>query len=356
MSKFYFCSLLVLFLSFSSFGQSQQSAATPEAGLLDKAVPQSIFETLSTEERLQITLTADFSYLLENKYDENYQQAFLSYSKNDGNQQLEVKVRARGKFRRKTCDFPPLKLKFKKGALKDLGIRTNHKSLKLVTHCMDAPDAEQNLIKEYLAYQMFNTLTDQSFRVKLIEVTYQDAKGVEEPVKRMGFLIENTNEMAERLGGEECEQCYNTQLSQLDVRYCHLLTMFQYMIGNTDWNPQMMHNVKVVNLPTQDKPVLVPYDFDFSGLVNASYARPNPDYKQTDIRQRIYMHKVEDFNEVKPIIRFFKVKEKEILQLVKDNDYLTKKNKRDTMQFLRSFFSLLDNPDAAKMEFVKDKF
>ena len=49
------------------------------------------------------------------------------------------------------------------------------------------------------------------------------------------------------------------------------------MIGNTDWAVPNNHNVKLI----YDKerklapPLVVPYDFDYSGLVDASYAVPN---------------------------------------------------------------------------------
>src|SRR5690606_9238581 len=93
-----------------------------------------------------------------------------------------------------------------------------HNKLKLVTHCLDDKnDGQENLLKEYLAYKLYNELTDQSYRVQLIRINYVDTKGKVSKIRRYGIIIEDTDEMAERLGGEECD-CLNPGKEQLDAR------------------------------------------------------------------------------------------------------------------------------------------
>ena len=59
---------------------------------------------------------------------------------------FDMKVKARGNTRRISglCDFPPLKLKFKKEDLVEDGYSPNYKSFKLVTHCLDSKKEQQN--------------------------------------------------------------------------------------------------------------------------------------------------------------------------------------------------------------------
>ncbi len=316
---------------------------------------QTIFQSLDEVSTLRMTITTNINELITNKFTDDYRPATISYESDGQAYVFEAKVRTRGKFRRKTCDFPPLKLKFNKNDLRILNMHDDHKSLKLVTHCLeDEEDAGQYLVKEYLAYKMLNTLTPHSFRVKFVEVVYTDVNNPSFQQTQFGFLIENTDEMAERLEGVECEDCYNLSTSVMATRYQHLLSMFQFMIGNADWNSKMMHNVKVVQR-TDGKTLMVPYDFDFSGMVNAPYAKPNPDYNQLTVRQRIYFNKVEDIKEVKPLIRYFKANKKSLLHVVESCELLTKRSKKDVLKYLRSFFDILENDEASYRAFVKDR-
>ena len=70
--------------------------------------------------------------------------------------------------------------------------------IKLVSHCRDRDDDEQDVLKEY---RTFNLLTDESFRVRLARITYVDGEDDDDPVVRYAFFIEEAEAMAERLGG-----------------------------------------------------------------------------------------------------------------------------------------------------------
>ena len=114
----------------------------------------------------------------------------------------------------------------------------------------------------------------------------------------------------------------------------------------------MLHNVKVVQREGKE-PIIVPYDFDSAGLVNAAYARPNPDYAQMNVRDRVFMHRVEQLKELRGIIRYMDLNKKEIKQIVKDCKLLTRANRRDVLDFLSTFFEIMNNSTLAEGEFVK---
>ncbi len=348
-------SFALLFLSLFTFIYSSQGAenalSNPATdGGVESAL--TIFKTLSQDDVLRLTIETDLDHLIENKYRNDYQEAKLTVNGIDSSIEHRVKIKPRGKFRRKTCDFPPLKIKFGKSELEDKGLSTAHKSLKLVTHCMEDEDAEQRIIKEYLAYKIYNQLTEASYKVQLVEITYINSVKDSIADVKYGFLIENTDEMAERINGEEIENCYNITLDSINKRYSHIIPMFQYMISNMDWRPQMLQNVKVVDKENGDR-IMIPYDFDFSGLVDAPYARPSADFQQSDVRERIYMHKVADLNELEPTIRYFKSHKKEIFHIIKSCEHLSKKNRRKMVNYINGFYQTLESPLLCEIAFVK---
>ena len=63
------------------------------------------------------------------------------------------------------------------------------------------------------------------------------------------------------------------------------MSVFQYMVGNTDWSMVRFHNVEVSRTP-RGVYVPVPYDFDWTGLVSTRYARPNEGLGIRSVRQR----------------------------------------------------------------------
>ncbi|NIP93601.1 MAG: hypothetical protein GWN18_19895, partial [Thermoplasmata archaeon] len=70
-----------------------------------------------------------------------------------------------------TCEFPPLRLNFKKGQL-DETLFDGQDKVKLVTHCRNGDRYEQNVVKEYLVYRLYNVLTPLGFQVRMAHITY----------------------------------------------------------------------------------------------------------------------------------------------------------------------------------------
>ena len=158
--------------------------------------------------------------------------------------------------------------------------------IKLVSHCRDRDSDEQNVIEEYLAYRTYNVLTDNSFRVRLARITYVDARGKDEPLTRYAFFIEDKEAVAQRVGGMmlDVPQVHPTNLNaDASAR----MALFQYMVGNTDWDMVYFHNVKLLR-NSDGIYIPIPYDFDFTGLVAASYAKPDERLGLQTIKNRMY--------------------------------------------------------------------
>ena len=282
------------------------------------ANPQSLFKNFQESEILDITIRTDFEYILADKKNEDYQDASLSYKKDGELVDWDLKVRQRGKFRRRSCEMPPLKLNFSKKKLEGAGFKPFDK-MKLVTYCINDDASYDNVLKEYLAYKMYNELTPYSFQVQLVRVTYIDTKKSMRKIKRYGFLIESTSELEARIGLQKVEML-SIAPEKLHLKQEGLVAEFQYLIGNADWNLASMHNLKLLKKSATSPVILVPYDFDFSGLVDAPYALPNNNVGQRSIKQRVYIGQYP--NERSNIQGYLAAKRADLYAIISDFKFL----------------------------------
>jgi hypothetical protein len=313
--------------------------------LFAQSATKSIFDQLySNNDIKELTLKTDLTRLIEDRRSGEYQEAEITFTGQDGIEETHrLKVKSRGKFRRKICQFPPVKLNFSKSMLSKYGYAAEYDKLKLVTHCLDAKGAgNENVMKEYLAYKLYNELSLNSYRVQLVAITYVDSEGQLSKIKRYGFLIEDTDELSARIGGKECEDCLNVPASDLLTTVENEMAVFQYMIGNEDWSTTMVRNVKLVKLKESGKIIPVPYDFDFSGMVNTSYALPNSDYGLLDVKQRIYLgNKVTEDTLIQTLQKFIDKKET-LYTLVSDYKLLNRPARQYLLSYLDSFYQEIE--------------
>ncbi len=304
----------------------------------------SLFDELMQEQPLEITIETDLSHLLESKRNDNYQAAELRYTKDQQAYSWKLKLRPRGKFRRTMCDFPPLKLELSKKDLAAAGL-SKLDDLKLVTHCLaDSMTSTNMVFREYLAYKMYNVLDLKSLRVQLVKITYIDSKSEQEEFTRWGILLEDIDELAVRLQGEEVEQ-FSFLAGELDTIQHTYISVFQYMIGNTDWSIMPIRNLKLIRQANRTAFVLIPHDFDFSSLVNAPYALPRGHLGQTSLHDRVYQGLITSPKRMMPILQQFQAKRKEVLALVTDFEPMDKVEKNDLLRSLRQFFRSIKDPN-----------
>jgi hypothetical protein len=238
------------------------------------------------------------------------------------------------------CDFPPLKLKFKKDDLAAGGLN-KFNELKLVTHCLDEKLRSRELIlREYLAYRLYNLLTPNSFRVQLVKVKYVNTGRKSKNIKQLGILIEDSADLADRMDGKVLKQM-GTPVDSLHRNQEMLVSLFQCMISNADWNYQMCRNVELIKMKDDGRVMLVPYDFDFSGLVAAPYARANADFGQKNIRDRVYLGTCTSLDDLRPIIQYLLSKEDDLLNFVDQFDELSFESREDIHNYLHTFFTNL---------------
>jgi len=293
-------------------------------------------------------LSSDFKFLRKGKYRTKYQPATLTiYFNEKDSAVIDVKIKARAVTRRKICYFPPIKIKFKKDYFQGSSVGEFNK-LKLVTHCKEQPAFTQRLIEEYLIYQAYQLLSNYSYRVRLLKINYIDTGSNSDPGWNYAFLIEDIDQLAQRNNSIEIET-KNLHMEYTNRFISTLMPTFQYMIGNTDWSVPALHNIKLikVNDPLAPNPIPIPYDFDYSGLVDAPYAIHSEHLNLENITDRLYRGFCRTEDEFHQVFKIFLEKKDEILSLFQENKLLDKQTIHNDIEYLEEFFSLIENEKAA---------
>lgn len=334
MKPFFKLVMMVFFVSSFTFGSAManDSASTTMA--------PSVFDQFNQTQVLKVELSLDIQALQAQKKTNDYLPATFSIIGDQSVKSWSVNVRARGRFRRVKSEFPPLMLKFSKKELIAQGLSEDN-DYKLVTHFYDSKEGDDAVLREYLAYKLYNQLNEQSLRVQLAEVTYRD-ENTDESTTRYGILIEDADQMAKRLGGKDCDECYNFPEASYNAQNIQLHALYQYMIGNTDWSLAMARNVKVVQLKHNNEYIAVPYDFDFSGFVNASYARPNIDFNLKTVRERAFLGSTNLPKELEAAKAIMISKRSQMENTINNFKLMSKKSRKDLIDYMDSFYTALE--------------
>lgn len=323
--------ILTLLLLFTFSGHCQKNASTL---LFDQS------------DILSLSLTTDFDCLLNHidSSDSLLMGQLSIFAENGSTSDIPVFVAARGHFRRnpKNCHFPPLCIYFPQ---KNTGTAFyNLSKLKLVTGCKKNKHAEKFVIKELLCYKMLNLITDTSFRVRPAYITYIDQNN-HTLATQFSFFIERTKDLRNRLEAEKVDS-ENFTLDWLSDYQATKLSMFQLMIGNTDWCCYKAHNIKPMRINKQY--YAIPYDFDWSGFVSTSYAKPHPSYPIEHVKQRYYIGKHPNDSTLHRVIREYLHHEDAMYQIIQNSPILSKREQKKSMKYIRNFFHILRNKKLLK--------
>ncbi len=284
---------------------------------------ESIFDRWSEIGKQRITLRFNLDSLLANRNSADQ----IAGTIVDSGLTFGVDISVRGRYRRRTCALPPLMLQFSKEGLRLAGLNT-HNDYKLVTHCTSDPAGQEAILREQLAYELYRTVDpNASFRTQLLTVDYVNtADG--SVTTSYAILIEDTDELKGRLDAELCKDCYNAPLD----RYVNAerLTLFQYMIGNGDYSTPLVRNLKLMRDPN-GRLTAVPYDFDFSTLVN-------PTYTKQRLAGRTLVWSFEQSLDLSLAADEFLLLQDELLQQVADFDQLDASSRREITKYLKGFF------------------
>lgn len=323
-------------------------------GLLLAQEPPDTVPLFASAEPLELTVVTDLEALRRDR-SEDPEERPGAVVLADGDT-IEAEFRPRGNFRRNpaNCSFPPLRLDVKRKSAEGTVFHGQDK-LKIVAPCRpDRENWEQYVLLEYGVYQAFRLLTDDAFRVRLARITYVDVNDARRPVTRWAFFIEDEDVLAARMGGTipRIPEGGGVGASYFDPRPTTLVALFQYMVGNTDWSAEALHNVKIVQTAGSIRPV--PYDFDFSGVVNTPYAVPNPMLGTRSVKERVYRGSCYDPSARAGLLELFRGKRAELEGVFSTVTGLEEKRARDVVSYLKGFFDAIETDERAERRLFRD--
>jgi hypothetical protein len=302
---------------------------------------------------IEVSLTTDIKQLRTQKKVPAWQPCNITMRFSDTSViSEEIRVQPRGIYRKFNCDIAALMLNFKNPSSPNL---SPLKKLKLVGGCRIGSGNEDLLVKEYLVYKIYNSLSVMSFHVRLLHINYKDSKQKYKPYSQYAFLIEDMKDLSKRNNCVEVKKKIFAR-DGTDREQMTLVNLFQYMVGNTDWSIPNYHNIKLM-VPKNDtfaNPYVVPYDFDYAGLVDAPYAVPNEHLSITTVRERYYKGFPRTMDELQESLVIFKEKKDVMMFNINNFLLLNTKVKNEMIKYLEEFYQIINDKRAVRTNFISN--
>ena len=263
---------------------------------------------------------------------------------------VQLSVRSLTRRQKDICPFPPLRVEFT-GKPAATSIFKGQGGLKLVTHCRPAENFQQFILLEYAAYLLYNALTPDSFDARLAMIDYVSEDG-HAVTSRLGFFIEDVDDVAQRNEQKRLRGENRVSARQLDSKAAARFALFEYMIGNLDWamnaapaGDDCCHNSRLVGMKgTTTGLIPVPYDFDFSGLVNTPYAVPPPSIKVANVRVRRYRGFCQHNEQAQAVAADLVARRASLIAILDRIPQLDSSSRQRAANYLGEFFDHIGSP------------
>ena len=304
-----------------------------------QAPQDTFFDYLQKNKVSDLTIVSNYIWLSKHKFIDTTLDCRIQWMIDGKAMTVKGDLTLRGKTRRRICDYPPIKLNLSKKDLKTLGLNHVVEEYKLVQPCKNADNGEDLLQRELLAYQLIQLIDSHSFNTHHINLKLQNENGTSH-VQHQAFFMESEEEIGLRLNLEPLDGMNND--FKITTENHLRLALLQLFVGNDDWDVNAQRNVFLLK-DTAGQVLPIAYDFDYSGLVAANYARPNPNLPPHMLRDRVYMGpKVDEvlWNKVRAD---FLSRRDQILEFLKNTDTVKADTRRDITSFIRAFFADIKN-------------
>ena len=316
---------------------------------------QLLFESTDT---LALTIEAPMRELIVKRREKPEFDAQVTYQSETGQlRSLPARIESRGNSRLDTCDFPPIRIEF---APADVGGTPfeGQRRLKMVTPCNQSSKARSWLHQEYGIYEAFGAVSEHSFRVRRLQVTFRDDESARWERELPAFFIEHAGRMAKRLNMRSVRPP-EIETAQFDGESLTLNLLFQYFIGNTDFSVKRgpagegcCHNGRVIATKgRQDGFIVVPYDFDQAGVINTDYALPDKRLGIRSVSSRLYRGFCWQNDMLPDAIERFNERREAITGAMLP-DELPGSRKRRVQRFIDRFYETVNDPQELERRLV----
>ena len=247
------------------------------------------------------------------------------------------------RLKKEICDFPPLRVELTRPAPPG-SLFQGQRRLKLFVHCKRDPAFQQKVLLEYSAYRLYNLMTPLSFRARLANINYVGSDG-RPYIARIGYFLEDLSDVAKRNAMSNAHMGALVPVTQLEPSAAARVAIFEYMISNYDWSmragpkgEECCHNSRLLSDTPNGPLTPVPYDFDFSGLVEAPYAGPPEGIPIDDLRQRSYRGYCIHIAEARAFAARLPPRRPEFLAVFGQIPGLDQRNRSRASTFINGFF------------------
>ncbi len=308
---------LLLVALVTAIGPHPLPAQKPDSALAKAPKAPKLPKLYTSEEPLPVTFTTNLKQLRKDKSDSvPWHAASISYTDTSGQLvTVPMRARTRGIWRLKNCHFPPVRIKVGNKAGKKTWFHDVEEP-KLVNYCRDSDLYEQYVLQEFMLYRVYRLLTPVSHHARLLRITYADSATGKVDATRYGFIVEDPEQVATRVGGKVVKQ-KGAGPEDLDPAQSAIAFMFQYMIGNTDFSFSGLHNAELIRTSNGDI-LPIAYDFDYAGAVNTQYALPDPSLRVKSVRDRQFRGYCTFKDDYAKVLDLFKSKKESIYALYSD--------------------------------------
>ena len=321
-----------------------QSSEEPSPTPASTEESSSLYDSL---EILQVTLEAPLRALLRRRGQGTWVDARLRL---ENDESVPIQLTTFGKSRLLECDVPPLEMAVEPDAAR-LTPFQGQSTLRVVTHCKNLPNLEQYMVLEYLIYRSYSLLSEHALGVRLARFRYVDTDRPRRNRTAYGFFVEDIGLAAARSGRWWLTD-ESHSLTDLDPAHTAFVALFQYMVGNTDWSvvdgpegERCCHNTAVLGDETGRPHLLLPYDFDQSGLVDAPYALPDERLGLRNVRQRKYRGFCAHNDQLPAVVEMFNTHHAELESIFNDESLPYPKARSGAWKYVTRFYDEINDSE-----------
>jgi len=230
----------------------------------------------------------------------------------------------------------------------------------LVTPCQHRGEYDKYTLLEYLVYRSYAVVAEPALQSRLVSLRYSDSQRRSVDRTEYAFILEDIGHAAERIGKTWLD-IQSQNITDLDSSQLTTMTLFQYMVGNTDWSAlsgpsgkRCCHNVAIFGSQGDEPDAAVPHDFDQAGLVNAPYAAPDPRIKIRKVTERVYrgmcLHNdrlpgaIEIFNDLRP----------DIEELFNREELPYPEARQRALKYIGGFYDTVNDPRKLQKRIIGD--
>ena len=323
------------------------------------AAPDPLFQS---DTPLNITFEAPFDQIDRARDKEAEYDGIMRYVEADGTEvvlDVGLEVRGNWRLRKENCNYSQLWVDLKRGQTPNT-LFAEQNRLKLVVQCRGSDRYRDFLAKEQQLYKVFSNLSDIHFGTRLVNATYIDSEDPDSSRTHLAFFIEHQRRLKDRFGMDDVE-LNNIPYQELDPTQSILVGLFMFQIANTDFSiiraaegDECCHNAKLL-VDESGRYYPIPYDFDSSGFVDASYAAPpGPTIGVRNNRTRKYRGFCYDSESLDAAVERISAERENTFAIISDTSHISDRTAGRSTRYMEDFYEVLENPRQFQRKIIDD--